>query len=427
MKIALISFEFYPSIGGVSSHLTGFCKAFHGSDHQLYVFNQGYKGKNIFDILERKNYSLKDVVSSFKNKQFLSYLILSLRKIFADKRVSLSQRLKIILYFMIKPKYLVRTIYNVQKVYPYFKKYDFDIIIGGSCGANVLNLIYILSRLFNKKVVAWAHGNDFLIRSYFSFKTYFLKNLDKIILSNHQIKYLIKQIHKLEDNQLVLIPYGLTIKDYELDATKEKIREEYKIPQDTFIILSVGRHVPRKNFDLVIQAVNEILNVNPKFKIKYYLIGQGPETPKLKKLSKDLGIENKVIFLGEGEESMRNKFYKTSDVFIMPSVKKKESVEGFGLVFLEANLFKVPVIGTLSGGIKESIINEKTGFLIEPNDKDGLVERIRYIYSNKEKRIEMGECGQKRVISNFNWDEIIHLYFKLFKEIKINKERFRTI
>ena len=57
MKIALISFEFYPSIGGVSRHLTSFCKAFHETDHQLYIFNQGYKGKNIFDILERKNYS----------------------------------------------------------------------------------------------------------------------------------------------------------------------------------------------------------------------------------------------------------------------------------------------------------------------------------------------------------------------------------
>ena len=424
MKIALISFEFYPSIGGVSSHLTSFCKAFHGTDHQLYVFNQGYKGKNIFDILERKNYSLKDIVLYFKNKQFLYYLILSIRKIFTDKRVSLSQRLKIILFFMLKPKFLVRTINNVQKVYPYFKKYDFDLVIGGSCGANVINLIYILSRLFNKKVIAWAHGNEFLIGSYFSFKTYFLKNLDKIILSNHPIKYLIKQLHKLEDNQLVLIPYGLTIKDYELDATKEKIREECNIPQDTFIILSVGRHIPRKNFDIVIQVVKEIIEVNPEFKIKYYLIGQGPETPKLKKLSKNLGIENQVIFLGACEESTRNKFYKTSDVFIMPSVKKKKSVEGFGLVFLEANLFKVPVIGTLSGGIKEAIINEKTGFLIEPNDKDSLVEKISFLYNNKEKRIEMGEYGQKRVISNFNWDEIIQLYFKLFKElekIKINK------
>jgi len=424
MKIALISFEFYPSIGGVSRHLTSFCKAFHGTDHQLYVFNQGYKGKNIYDIIERKNYSLKDIALHFKNKQFLYYLFLSIRKIFSDKRVSLSHRLKIILYFMIKPKYLARTINNIQKVYPYFKKYNFDIIIGGSCGANVLNLIYILSRLFNKNVVAWAHGNEFLIRSYFSFKTYFLKNLDKIILSNHQIKYLIKQIHKLEDNQLALIPYGLTIKDYELNVSKAKVREEYEIPQDTFMILSVGRHVPRKNFNIVIQAVKEILNLNPEFKIKYYLIGQGPETPKLKRLSKNLGVENQVIFLGKCAERERNKFYKTSDVFIMPSVKKKESVEGFGLVFLEANIFKVPVIGTLSGGIKEAIIHEKTGFLIEPDDRDSLVEKISFLYDNKEKKIEMGEYGQKRVISSFNWDEIINQYFKLFKELtdlKINK------
>ena len=424
MKIALFSFEFYPFLGGVSSHLTSFCKAFQGTDHQLYVFSQGYKGKNIFDILERKNYSLKAIVSHFKNKHFLYYLILSIRKIFTDKRVPLSQRLKIILYFMLKPKYLVRTINNVQKVYPYFKKYDFDLVIGGSCGANVLNLIYILSRLFNKKVVTWAHGNDFLIGSYFSFKTYFLKNLDKIILSNHQIKYLIKQIHTLEDNQLVVIPYGLTIKDYELDATKEKIREEYNIPQDIFILLSIGRHVPRKKFDLVIKAVRLIKNKKQNMKLKYFLIGSGPETPNLKRLTKELNLEKNVEFLGAFGGLKRNMYYKLSDVFLMPSVANKKSIEGFGIVFLEANYFNLPVIGTLSGGIKEAIINEKTGFLIEPNDKDSLVEKINFLYNNKEKRIEMGEYGQKRVISSFNWDEIIQLYFKLFKElkeIKINK------
>ena len=425
MKIALISFEFYPSIGGVSRHLTSFCKAFHRTDHQLYVFNQGYKGKNIFDTLERKNYSFKDIVFYFKKKQFLYFLFLSIRKIFTDKRVSFSQRLKIILYFILKPEYLVRTINNFQKVYSYFKKYDFDVIIGGSCGANVLNLIYILSRVFNKRVITWAHGNDFLIRSYFSLKTNFLQNLDKIIISNYQIKYLIKQIHQLDDSQLELISYGLTLEDYTVNVPKEKIRDDYNISQETFVILSVGRHVPRKNFDIVIQAVKEIKEVNPEFKIKYYLIGDGPETPKLKKLSKDLGIENQVIFLGECEERERNKFYKSSDVFIMPSVKKKESVEGFGLVFLEANLFKVPVIGTLSGGIKEAIIHEKTGFLIEPDDKNSLVEKISFLYNNKEKKIEMGEYGHKRVISSFNWDEIIHQYFKLFKELtdlKINNE-----
>ena len=154
MKVALISFEFYPSIGGVSRHLTSFCKAFRGTTHQLHVFNQAFKGNNVFDILERKNYSLKDTFLQFKKKQFLYTLILSIRKIFSDKQISFSDKLKILLYFVIKPKHLVRTIINVQRLYPYFKKYDYDIIIGGSLGANVLNLILLLSILFEKKVVA---------------------------------------------------------------------------------------------------------------------------------------------------------------------------------------------------------------------------------------------------------------------------------
>jgi glycosyltransferase involved in cell wall biosynthesis len=421
MKVALISFEFYPSIGGVSRHLTSFCKAFRGTTHQLYIFNQGFEGNNIFDILERKNYSLKDVFLHFKKKQFLYTLILSIRKIFSDKQISFSDKLKILFYFAIKPKNLVRTIINIQRLYPYFKKYDFDIIIGGSLGANVLNLILLLSILFEKKVVAWAHGNEFLIRSYFSFKTYFLNNLDKIILSNNQIKNLIKQTHNLDERKLIIIPYGLTINDYELATTKEKIREEFNISPDVFIILSVGRHVPRKNFELVIQAVKDIKDLNPEYKIKYYLIGQGSETPKLKTLSKDLGIENDVFFLGSCEESTRNKFYKISDVFVMPSIKIKESVEGFGLVFLEANLFKIPVIGTLSGGIKEAILDGKTGFLIEQGDKGCLVEKISFLYNNKKKSEEMGEFGQKRVFSSFNWDKIILLYIELFEALTKTK------
>lgn len=95
-------------------------------------------------------------------------------------------------------------------------------------------------------------------------------------------------------------------------------------------------------------------------------------------------------------------------------------MEGFGLVFLEANLFKVPVIGASSGGIKEAIINGKSGFLIEPNDIHGLIEKINFLYNNQEIKTEMGEYGQKRVITNFNWEELIQKYFKLFNEINEN-------
>lgn len=423
MKIALFTFEFFPSIGGVSRHLTNICKAFHKTDHYLYVFNQAYKGKKIFNVLEKKNYSLKNIILSFKNKLFLYYFILFMWRIVRDNRVSFSQRLKILIYFLLKPEYLVRTIDNIKKVYPYFKKIDFDLILGGTCGSNILNLIYALSILFKKKIIAFAHGNEFLTHSIFSVKACFLKRLERIILSNHQMKYLIKQIHNLREEQLQVIPFGLTIKDYELSLTREEIRDNFNIPKDDFIILSVGRHVPRKNFDLVIEVVKEIKEINPEFNLKYYLIGSGPETPRLKKLARDLKVENQVFFLGAIDENMKNKFYKIADVFVMPSIKKKESVEGFGLVFLEANLFKVPVIGASSGGIKEAIIDNKTGFLIEPNDKNGLIEKITFLYNNNEKKIEMGEYGHKRVITSFNWEVLIQKYIELFNELIEIKEK----
>ena len=83
-----------------------------------------------------------------------------------------------------------------------------------------------------------------------------------------------------------------------------------------------------------------------------------------KKLVKRLNLEKDVKFLGNCDIETRNKFYKMSDIFLMPSITTKNDIEGFGIVFLEANYFKVPVIGTRTGGIVEAIIDGKTGFLI---------------------------------------------------------------
>jgi len=419
MKVTLIAFEFYPSIGGISRHLISFCKAFRDTNHELYVFNRSYDGKRIYNLMDTHNYKLKDITIFLKRKDLLKYLSLSIWKIIRDKIIPFYHRLLILLYFFLKPEFLIRTIRNVSQVYPYFKKYDFDIIIGGGSGVNNLLLNFILSRIFNKKVVTWAHGNDFLIRSSWSLKTFFLRNLDKIVLSNKYMAKIIKRIHYLSDDQIEIINYGLTLKDYEVNTIKEQLRKEFNISKETFILLSVGRHVSRKKFDLVIKAVKEIKNFDSSLNIKYYLIGDGPETLTLKKLAENLNLSEDIIFLGICDKLTRNKFYKLSDVFLMPSVKESKSIEGFGIVFLEANYYKVPVIGASSGGISEAIENKKTGLLVKPNDLNDLVEKIMFLYENKEKRIEMGEYAHKRVIENYNWDIIIKDYIELFEKLQL--------
>lgn len=101
----------------------------------------------------------------------------------------------------------------------------------------------------------------------------------------------------------------------------------------------------------------------------------------------------------------------------MPSVIEKESIEGFGLVYLEANYFNCPVIGTASGGISEAIINEKTGLLVKQNDIDDLVEKILFLYKNEDVRKKMGVFSYERIIKEFNWEIIINDYIKVFNNL----------
>jgi phosphatidylinositol alpha-1,6-mannosyltransferase len=101
----------------------------------------------------------------------------------------------------------------------------------------------------------------------------------------------------------------------------------------------------------------------------------------------------------------------------MPSSRESRSVEGFGIVFLEANFFKCPVIGSFSGGINEAIIEGETGYLVEENNLESLQEKIWYLYNNREKAKELGIKAYQRVINNFNWDIIIDEYIDVFKNL----------
>ena len=222
-------------------------------------------------------------------------------------------------------------------------------------------------------------------------------------------------MHHLNENQLEIIFVGLDLEELEVKKSKKELRKEFNIPEDQFVLLSVGRHVPRKKFDLVIKAVNEIKKLKPSLNIKYILIGDGQETLYLKNLTKQFNLESQIEFLGSCDLEKRNKFYKLSDIFLMPVETKENNIEGFGIVFLEANFYKVPVIGTATGGVVEAIVDGETGLLIKPNDLNDLVEKILYLYENENVRKKMGEKGHNRAINEYSWQKIVDDYIRVFK------------
>lgn len=416
MNIVLVTDDFYPNLGGIAHTLMNLYNGFRDKEHILYIFNPYSKGPRLFNIVNTKDYILKDLAFFLRHRKFYYFIIYSFWKIVIDKRTPVSHRLKTILYLIGKPKILMKVIYNVNCLFPYLKKLKFDIVVGSHSGW-ILPLVFILSRIFNKKLVSMAHGNDFLIRNPLTLKTFYFRNVDKIILSNNFMKDLIKKIHHLEENKLVVINRELNLTEFEISKSKNELRKEFNIPENLFVLLSVGRHVPRKDFDLVIRAVSTIKRAYPSLKLKYFLIGEGPETENLKKLTKFLNVEEEVEFLGPCDAIKRNKFYKLSDIFLMPVKPINYDIEGFGIVFLEANYYKIPVISTLTGGVVEAIINGETGFLTKINDLKGLVEKIIFLYQHEEKRIEMGIKGHNRVLREFTKDKIINDYIRVFENL----------
>ena len=108
-------------------------------------------------------------------------------------------------------------------------------------------------------------------------------------------------------------------------------------------------------------------------------------------------FKNHVQFLGKVSSSELENRYKKCDIFVAPS-----RYESFGIVFVEAMKFSKPVIGTNVGGIPDIVLNNKNGYLIEPESVEALVNAVIKLAGSFELRKEMGRESRKRVMENFS-------------------------
>lgn len=194
---------------------------------------------------------------------------------------------------------------------------------------------------------------------------------------------------------------------------KYNIREKFNIDQDNFLILFVGRLVKRKGALDLIKAVEKTADQ----KIKLILVGGG-EQDELTIYVDEHNLANQVYFAGSVKREEILNYYQAAQVFSMPSFfdKSKDDIEGLGIVYLEAQINGLPVIGTRSGGIPEAIDDNKSGFVVEPRDILALAKKIKLLKEDKELYQVMSKRAIEFVKKEFNSQKNIsqHLnsYFK---------------
>ena len=155
-----------------------------------------------------------------------------------------------------------------------------------------------------------------------------------------------------------------------------------------------------------------IKNLLPKFpKLKYISIGDGEERGNLEKLKKELGLDKEVSFVFKSNEQEKLALLEQSDLFVMPSIVHKKSIEGFGITYIEAACYGKASIGGVFGGEADAITEGKTGYLCDGNDLNALYETLLKTLKNENYKLLGSQALE--FSKNFSWKKIIKKYIDL--------------
>jgi phosphatidylinositol alpha-1,6-mannosyltransferase len=174
---------------------------------------------------------------------------------------------------------------------------------------------------------------------------------------------------------------------------------------DAPLILTVARLVPHKGQDMGIRALAALSHDFPE--LRYIMVGEGDDELRLRALARELGVYEKVGFVGAMRDDELPEAYATSTIYLGASrVDNEINVEGFGISFLEAGASAVPSVAGDSGGVRSAVRDGETGIVISPTDVDAIADAIRALLLNPGRRRQMGHAARLAVETHYNWDRV---------------------
>ena len=233
-----------------------------------------------------------------------------------------------------------------------------------------------------------------------------LNNVEKIIANSEYTKNLAIE-NGVKENKIIVINPGVDPVKKINNKTLDKVASLLKVK--TPRLITVSRFDKRKNHEKVIMALRNLKQIYPN--IVYICVGYGEEEDNIKKLVKELELEAQVMFFKDISDDLKNALVAKSDIFVMPSIIHKKSVEGFGIAYVEAAQYGIPSLGGKDGGAADAINHEKTGLICDGNNLDDIYSSINTMLENK-KYLDYGK-NAKEYVHKFQWSKIIEDYKKI--------------
>ena len=233
-----------------------------------------------------------------------------------------------------------------------------------------------------------------------------LNDVEKVIANSEYTKKLAIN-NGVDQEKVIIINPGVNPAKELIKKSLEKVESLLKIK--TPRLITVSRLDKRKNHEKVIMALR---NLRQKFPdIVYICIGDGDEEKNLKKLVQELGLDSQVMFFKDISDDLKNSLIAKSNIFVMPSIIHRTSVEGFGIAYVEAAQYGIPSLGGKDGGASDAINHNTTGLICDGNNLDDIYSSLNSMIENK-KYLEFGK-NAKEYVSKFQWPRILEEYKKI--------------
>tara|TARA_Y100000590_G_scaffold73694_1_gene81214 strand:- start:892 stop:1977 length:1086 start_codon:yes stop_codon:yes gene_type:complete len=233
-----------------------------------------------------------------------------------------------------------------------------------------------------------------------------LNNVDHVVSNSEYTKNLAINCGVNSDKITVINPGINQAKELNKKTIKEA---ENLLKNKNPRLITVSRLDKRKNHEKIIMTLRNLKQIYPN--IIYTCVGDGDEEENLKQLVKELGLGEQVLFLKKISEDLKNTLVAKSNIFVMPSIVYKKSVEGFGIAFVEAAQYGIPSIGGRDGGAADAIEHEKNGLICDGNSLDEIYSSINVLLNNK-KYLQYGKIAKENS-TKYHWDKIIENYKKI--------------
>jgi phosphatidylinositol alpha-1,6-mannosyltransferase len=374
--ILVVSRIFPPDAGGIHDYTYNRCLQ---DPEHVIVLTAAYPGDRVFDQTQHfpvYRWPVPDLLHDFFRR-------------FGLWGGTLKQLLYLVESFALAIKLYHRYRYRYIE---WFHGYDFPTLL-------------LLSYLLPVRFFIYLHGDDLLcplrnsvLRALFKWT---LRRAQGVVCNSSFTRDYLKANFQFDTPTHVINPMirpeklggqGILDRVHTLSAD---VRRAHNIPEQAVVILSVGRLVRRKGFDHVIENLPVLLA--EELDVYYLICGRGPMESELRSLVSRLGIEKRVLFAGYIPDNQLASYYAACDLFAMPTFfdAKARSIEGFGLVYLEAGYFAKPVIASRLGGAADAVHHGESGLLVDPNSASEVTHSLLRLCKDQQLRERLGRRGQE--------------------------------